>query len=98
MPTTALRVVRDHLAAGIRSAVAEDRVYAVLRTLTTYALGTAFAEICWGMGGTCRPAVSQMLRPDTPDELAAVAEVFCGQANPDAMFELGLDLMLRGIH
>jgi len=32
-----------------------------------------------------------------PDELAAVAEIFCGRGNPDAEFELGLDLMLRGL-
>ena len=97
MPTPALRVVRDHIAAAVSSGIAEDRAYDVLRTLTTYALGSAFAELCWGMGGTCRPAVSDMLRPGTPDELAAVADVFCGQSDPDTMFELGVELMLRGI-
>lgn len=96
MPTPALRIVRAHLTAAIDCGIAEARAYAVLRTLTTYALGSAFAEVCWGMGGICRPAISDMLRPGTPDELAAVAEVFCGQADPDAMFELGVELMLRG--
>lgn len=97
MPTPALRVVHDHIAAAVGSGITKQHAYDVLRTLTTYALGSAFAELSWGMAGTCRPDVSQMLRPGTPDELAAVADVFCGQSDPDAMFELGVELMLRGI-
>jgi TetR/AcrR family tetracycline transcriptional repressor len=97
IPTPALRVVRDHLAAATDSGIAEERAYAVLRTITTYALGAACADLCWGTNGTCRPTVAQLLRPGTPTDLAAIAEVFCGQADPDTEFELGLDLMLRGI-
>ncbi|MGH3628186.1 MAG: TetR/AcrR family transcriptional regulator C-terminal domain-containing protein, partial [Sciscionella sp.] len=97
IPIPALRLVRDHISAAVGSGVAEERAYAVLRTLTMYALGSAFAEVCWGMGGTCRPTVRHMLRRGTPEELAAVAEVFCGQSDADAMFELGVELMLHGV-
>lgn len=98
MPAAALRAVQAHLDAMTGSGIPEERAYALLRTLWTYALGTAQAEICWdGCGeGPSRPAVSALLRPEVPPELAAVAAIFCGQHDPDAQFELGLDLMLRG--
>ncbi|MGP4030025.1 TetR/AcrR family transcriptional regulator C-terminal domain-containing protein [Actinomadura sp. 3N407] len=98
IPRPALRAVQSHIAAATRSGLPEKRAYALLRTLTSYALGTAQAEVCWGLAGTgCRPAVGQLLRPGTPGDLAAVTEIFCGQADTDVQFELGLDLMLRGI-
>ncbi|MEU9207773.1 TetR/AcrR family transcriptional regulator C-terminal domain-containing protein [Streptomyces sp. NPDC048415] len=99
MPVAALRTVQTHLATMTGSGIPEDRAYALLRTIWTYALGTAQAEICWDTcrDSTRRPAVGDLLRPQTPAELAAVAEIFCGRHDPDAQFELGLDLMLRGI-
>ncbi|NUR05219.1 MAG: TetR family transcriptional regulator [Streptomyces sp.] len=98
MPTAALRSVRAHIAAAVSSGIPEEQAYALLRTLTSYALGSALAEVNWGLAvAGCRPTVADLLRPGTPADLAAVAEVFCGQSDPDAQFELGLDLMLRGI-
>jgi TetR/AcrR family transcriptional regulator, tetracycline repressor protein len=97
MPAPALRLVRAHIAAAVEAGEPEARAYALLRTMTTYALGTALAEVSWGLGAACAPSVSDLLRPGIPDELAAVAQVFCGQGAPDAQFELGLDLMLRGL-
>lgn len=44
----------------------------------------------------CAPTVSELLRPGLPAELVGIAEVFCGQSDSDAQFQLGLDLMLRG--
>jgi TetR/AcrR family tetracycline transcriptional repressor len=77
----------------------EARAYARLRTITSYALGTALNDVAWGCGQEgCRPTtVGELLRPDVPQQLAEVAEVFCGQSDPDAHFEIGLGLMLRGI-
>jgi AcrR family transcriptional regulator len=95
MPAPALRLVRAHVTAATDAGEPEERAYALLRTVTTYALGSALAEVNWGLGAGCAPAVSDLLRPGIPTELAAVAEVFCGQGAPDAQFELGLDLMLR---
>jgi TetR/AcrR family transcriptional regulator, tetracycline repressor protein len=95
MPASALRLVRAHITAATEAGEPEARAYALLRTITTYALGTALAEVNWGLGAGCAPAVGDLLRPGIPDDLAAVAQVFCGQGAPDAQFELGLDLMLR---
>jgi TetR/AcrR family tetracycline transcriptional repressor len=94
---SALRTIQAHVRAAPDSGRSERDAYALLRTLTSYALGSALAEVCWGMGGTgCAPSVDDLLRPGVPEELAQVAHVFCGQADLDAQFELGLDLMLRG--
>jgi TetR/AcrR family transcriptional regulator, tetracycline repressor protein len=95
MPTPALRSVQTQISAAIDAGVPEDYAYALLRTITSYALGYALAYVGWGLGFRgCAPTVSDLLRPGTPDELAEVAEVFCGRADPDAQFELALDLML----
>ena len=97
MPQPALRVVRDHMAALVGHGIPEPDAYALLRTITSYTLGSAYEEISWGQGDpACTPAVADLLRPGTPDELVAVADVFCGQYDPGAQFQLGLDLMLRG--
>jgi TetR/AcrR family tetracycline transcriptional repressor len=94
---SALRIIRAHVGAARDGGWSERDAYALLRTLTSYALGSALAEVCWGMGGTaCAPSVDDLLRPGVPEELAQVAHVFCGEADLDAQFELGLDLMLGG--
>lgn len=99
MPAPALRCVKAHISAASGNGVAEARAYAWLRTITSYALGTALNEVAWGYGQDgCRPtAVSELLRLGIPPGLAEVAEVFCGQFDAEAQFELGLELMLRGI-
>ena len=100
MPAPALRCIQTHVTATVAGGLPETRAYALLRTVTTYALGSAQAEVRWGMtdmaGTRCRPTVDELLRPGLPDELAAIAQVFCGQCDPHAQFELGLDLMLHG--
>lgn len=76
----------------------ERAAYDILRTFTSYVLGSALAEITWELGQAgCVPQVRDLLRPGTPDDLADVAEVFCGQSDPDSQFALGLDLMLCGL-
>lgn len=98
MPQSALRVVKAYTEAAIGSGIAETRAHAILRTINSYAMGSAFAELRWSVGGQgCAPSVADLLRPGIPDELAAVAEEFCGKSDADAQFELGLDLMLRGL-
>lgn len=98
MPQPALRLIQTHIATAVAEGIPERRAYDLLRTITSYALGSSLAEIQWGLRTSgCAPAVSDLLQPGTPGELAGVAEIFCGQAEPDQQFELGLDLMLRGI-
>lgn len=97
MPAPALRLVRAHITAAVEGGEPEQRAYALLRTITRYALGSSLSEVSWGLGEGCAPSVPDLLRPGIPDELAVVAGIFCGQGAPDAEFELGLDLMLRGL-
>jgi TetR/AcrR family tetracycline transcriptional repressor len=98
MPEPALRVVRAHVTALVAAGFEEARAYDLLRTIWSYAFGSAFAEITWATAEPgCAVDVRQLLRPGTPEDLALVADVFCGQSDPDAQFQLGLDLMLRGI-
>ena len=97
MPVPALRVVRAHVQSLVAHGLPGADAYALLRTVTSYTLGSAFNEVSWGQGDpTCAPAVDDLVRPGTPDDLAAVARIFCGQYDYDAEFRLGLDLMLRG--
>lgn len=98
MPAPALRVIQAHIAAATHGGRTEGDAYALLRTIAVYALGSTLTEVTWSAGHLgCVPAVSDLLRPGTPAELAAVADNFCGQHDPDAQFALGMDLMLRGI-
>lgn len=97
MPVAALRTVRTYRIAGTDSGLPEDQAYDVLRTIWTYALGSALSDLNWRCGPGCMPTARDLLRPGTPDELAEIADVFCGQHDPDKQFELGLELMLRGL-
>ena len=99
IPTPALRLVRAHIGAATDAGLAPQRAYPLLRTITAYALGHALAYLNWA---PCTPGtgsdVTTLLAPDVPDALADVAAVFCGQADPAAEFDLGLNLMLRAAH
>jgi TetR/AcrR family tetracycline transcriptional repressor len=99
MPTPALRCIQAHITAASAHGVPTDRAYAWLRTIASYALGTALNDVAWGsrQEGCAPTRVSDLLRPGVSQELAEVAEIFCGQADSAAQFELGLALMLRGI-
>lgn len=98
IPEPALRIVQALTAAAVSQGVPVAYAHALLRTITSYALGSSYVEVSWGMGGPgCRPSVDDLLRPGIPEDLAALAHVFCGQSEPDAQFELGLDLMLLGL-
>lgn len=96
MPAPALQCVKEQIAAATAAGVDEEYAYALLRTLTSYALGSALNDVTWEECRTCEPVTGrQLVPPGVPDELARVADVFCGQADSDAQFELALDLMLQ---
>lgn len=99
MPQPALRVVQAHTEALVRGGMSRQHAYALLRTITSFTFGSAFNEVTWGgrIEPGCAPNVADLLRPGTPDDLVAIAEVFCGQCDYDVQFRLGLDLMLRGV-
>jgi TetR/AcrR family tetracycline transcriptional repressor len=99
MPEPALRVIRAHVDLLVEAGFGQARAYDLLRTIWSYAFGSAFAEITWATTEPgCADDVRQLLRPGTPEDLARVADVFCGQSDMDAQFQLGLDLMLRGVY
>lgn len=96
MPAASLRAVRAQVEAAVESGVDQAEAYALLRTVTSYAMGHASIYSNWELAcASCAPAVDDLLRPDTPAELAEVADVFCGQSDPAAEFELGLKRMTR---
>lgn len=98
MPQAALRIVQAHERMLVDAGFEDARAYDLLRTLWSYAFGSAFAENTWDRPDPgCAVEVRELLRPGTPAALVAVADVFCGQSDSDAQFELGLDLMLRGL-
>ena len=98
IPVPALRVVQAHITSSMHGGTSEAEAYALLRTITWYALGAGLVQVSWGIAvHGCAPAVSDLLPPGVPHDLVRVAEVYCGQSDPDAEFELGLDLMLRGV-
>jgi TetR/AcrR family tetracycline transcriptional repressor len=92
------RIVQGHERALVEAGLEEAQAYDLLRTVCSYAFGSAFAEVTWDTADPgCAVDVRRLLRPGTPEDLAAVADVFCGQSDAEAQFELGLDLMLRGL-
>jgi AcrR family transcriptional regulator len=98
MPQSALRTVQRHVTALTAAGIRDDIAYALLRTITSYALGSAYNAVAWSANRPgCAPAVSDLLRPGTPEDLVPVANDFCGRSDYDTEFRLGLDLMLRGI-
>lgn len=42
--------------------------------------------------------ISRLVPPDVPDRLLEVAVKICGECDTERPFELGLDLMIRGLH
>ncbi|HEY1570927.1 MAG TPA: TetR/AcrR family transcriptional regulator [Pseudonocardiaceae bacterium] len=97
IPAAALRIIRDHIASATASGVHEQRAYALLRTISSFALGHVLVYLNWSPCSGRAPTVTDLLSSDLPAELVNVAENFCGQSNLQVEFELGLDLMLRGI-
>lgn len=97
MPSSALRCIQALITTATNEGIPEADAYALLRTITSYALGTSLHEIAWSTGrpGCAQGSARTFVLPGTPAELTAIADVFCGQSDNDTQFELGLDLMLR---
>jgi hypothetical protein len=71
----------------------------VLRTVTIYSLGYALTELNWFRAAEpeCVPNGRDLVPAGADEELLRIADVFCGPVDMAARFELGLDLMLRGL-
>jgi AcrR family transcriptional regulator len=104
LPVGALRVFKAQLDALEQAGFSRQRAVEVVRTVAAYAFGAALSELCWSCAAAAVETdlgrlrrISQMLPDDVPEDLLAVAMDICGSCDLDGPFELGLDLMLKGL-
>ena len=107
MPARRLEQLDAYTRLLMRAGFTEDRAMDVLRTVYVYAHGYALAEACFTACADCGPwpadelaqmrRVTEMVPRDAPDHLLRLAMLFCGRCNMDEQFNLGIDLMIRGL-
>lgn len=103
IPVNALRVADAYLRAMRDDGVPEQSAAALLRTLISYALGQTLAEVRYAPPGAAdddaeRARRVRTLIPDgTPGDLAHVANLVCGECGTTRQFDIGIDLMIRGL-
>jgi AcrR family transcriptional regulator len=109
MPTRRLETLDAYLQVLRHAGFPQDRALDVLRTVYVYAQGYALAEVnytdcaCgqesgWPDDELARMRrVTEMVPRDAPDHLLRLAMQFCGRCDMDEQFELGVDLMIRGL-
>jgi AcrR family transcriptional regulator len=107
MPTRRLEQVDAYTRLLMEAGFTEDQAMDVLRTVVMYAHGYALAEACFTACAGCGPwpqdelsqmrRVTQMVPRDAPDHLLRLAMLFCGRCNMDDQFNLGIELMIRGL-
>lgn len=107
MTTRQLQQVDGYLGLLTGHGFTGDRAVEVLRTVYGYALGFALVEANLVAGGQCGPwpddelsrmrRVTEMVSRDAPDRLVRLAMLFCGQCDMAEQFELGVELMIRGL-
>jgi AcrR family transcriptional regulator len=108
MPTHELEVLDAYLTILRGAGLAEARAAEILRTLYAYALGFGLTEVSWLAGESAAlveadevhrmRCITQMVRADAPDRLLRTALLLCAGCDMDVQFELGTELMLRGLH
>jgi AcrR family transcriptional regulator len=107
MPEPALQVCETYLEVMRQGGVPEECAVAFLRTVYAYGFGHALAEL------SCLPAgpadgsdcdelsrlrrVTAIVPAHVPDHLVRVALKVCGDCDMSAQFEIGMDLMIRGL-
>jgi AcrR family transcriptional regulator len=107
MPTRRLEQVDAYVRLLMRDGFTEDRAMDVLRTVFMYAHGYALIEACFTACADCGPwptdelsqmrRVTEMVPRDAPDHLLRLAMLFCGRCDMDDQFNLGIELMIRGL-
>lgn len=76
---------------------------ALLRTVFTYGIGHTLAELAMSRTDGENDNIarirrfSQLLSPQAPDELIRTALLVCDDCDMTAQFDIGLDLMIRGL-
>ena len=104
LPVGALRIFKTHLDALEEAGFTRTRAVQTVRAVIGYAFGAARSECCWSCAAAAAGSelarlrqVSRLLPADVPDDLLQVAMEVCGDYDMDGSFELGLDLMLKGL-
>ena len=104
LPVGALRIFKTHLDALEEAGFTRARAVQTVQAVVWYAFGSALSECCWSCAAAAAGSelarlrqVSRMLPGDVPDDLLQVAMEVCGDCDLDGSFELGLDLMLKGL-
>jgi AcrR family transcriptional regulator len=107
MPARRLEQMDAYVRLLMRAGFTEDRAMDVLRTVVVYAHGYALVEACFTACAGCGPwpgdelsqmrRVADMVPRDAPDHLLRLAMQFCGRCDMDDQFNLGIDLMIRGL-
>ncbi|MGH7920074.1 MAG: TetR/AcrR family transcriptional regulator C-terminal domain-containing protein [Candidatus Dormibacteraceae bacterium] len=107
IPLRELEVMDAYLSLLQGAGMTEGRAAEILRTLYAYALGFALIEISWLAGESpdrieddevhWMRRITQMVPDDAPDRLLRVALLMCAGCDMDAQFDLGTELMLRGL-
>lgn len=104
LPVGALRIFKTHLDALEEAGFTRARAVQMVRAIVGYAFGAAISECCWSCAATAAASelarlrqVSRLLPGDVPDDLVQVAMEVCGDCDLDESFELGLDLMVKGL-
>ncbi|MGH3168781.1 MAG: TetR/AcrR family transcriptional regulator [Trebonia sp.] len=103
LPVPALRVLRS--AADILRAAGftERRAIEAVRVFASYVIGSTMSELCWTACGassderTRTANLARALPADVPPPLFDMALRMCGECDAGETFELGLELMLRGL-
>lgn len=107
MPVRELEVLDAYLTLLRGAGLTEARAAEIVRTLYAYALGSALIEVAWraGESGDLVESdevhrirrVTQMVPADAPDRLLRAALALCTECDLNAEFDLGTELMLRGL-
>jgi AcrR family transcriptional regulator len=105
LPGPALRVSDGFLRTLQTGGIAESTAVPLLRTVVAYGLGYALAELSWP--GAAPDAdedelrrfrrVSSLVPRNLDDDMLRVALLVCGDCDTAYDFELGLELMVRGL-
>lgn len=107
VPIPLLEIVHTQLQALDKAGFSDHDARQIIRTVQSFSLGYGLAELaCFGIpdpGGE-NPSPEEMLvllgqslPAGTPPHLVNAAIALYGETNPDAAFESGLDLLLKGL-
>lgn len=103
LPVPALRVLRSAADTLQAAGFTERRATEAVRVFASYVIGSTMNELCWNACGaspdeqTRIASLARALPADLPAPLFDMALAMCGECDTDGTFELGLELMLRGL-